>query len=141
MGYLLGEYEQRHRITAEVCEATGLSEEAVQRLLNLKIDAAGHRAEKSFNMVPRLEILSRILSDPEFWQILYNLSQWTSPEIVDWMSAYNAANAYAPASEGSAAETQPLSTPLQDTEIASAAMHFFNVAKRAVGWATEMPEK
>lgn len=136
LGYLLGEYAERRRVAAEVCYTTGLSETAVQRLLNLKSDITDYTVGKVFGVVPRIDILSRILSDHEFWQILNNLSQWTSPVLEEQMSTFDAVNAYAPATDGIIAEMQPLSTPLRDTEIASVAMHFFNVAKRAVGWDT-----
>ena len=53
------------------------------------------------------------------------------------MSMFDATNTFAPATEEGTAELEPLSTPIHDTEIASAAMHFFNVAKRAVGWNIE----
>ncbi len=36
LGYLLGEYPEKHRITAEVCEVTGLSEECVEELIKDK---------------------------------------------------------------------------------------------------------
>ena len=136
LGYLLGEYDERQRVAAEVCDATGLTETAAQRLLNLKSDITDYTVGKVFGVVPRIDILSRILSDHEFWQILNNLSQWTSPVLEEQMSTFDAVNAYAPATDGIIAEMQPLSTPLRDTEIASVAMHFFNVAKRAVGWDT-----
>lgn len=141
MGYLLGEYDERHRVAAEVCDATGLDEVAVQRLLTLKADRAGQHREQVFGATPRAEILSRIIADPEFWRIINNLSVWTSPVIADSMSMFNVANTFAPATEEGIAELEPLSTPIQDTEIASAAMHFFNVAKRAVGWDADVTGK
>ena len=137
MGYLLGEYEQRHRVAAEVCDMTGLGEVAVQRLLTLRADRAGQRREQLFGVTPRTEILSRIIADPEFWRIINHLSVCTSPEIANSMSMFNVANTFAPATEEGIAELEPLSTPIQDTDIASTAMHFFNVARRAVGWDSE----
>lgn len=141
LGYLLGEYAERRRVAAEVCYTTGLSETAVQRLLNLKSDITDCNIGKFFGAVPRIDILSRIISDSEFWRIINNLSVWTSSVIADSMSMFNGANTFAPATEEGIAELEPLSTPIQDTEIASAAMHFFNVAKRAVGWDADVTGK
>lgn len=36
MGYLLGDYAERHRVTADICSETGLTEKAVDTILQYK---------------------------------------------------------------------------------------------------------
>lgn len=137
LGYLLGEYAERRREAAEVCYTTGLSETAVQRLLNLKSDITDCNVGKFFGAVPRIDILSRIISDPEFWRIINNLSVWSTPTVSGFMSLYNSANSFSSDDATGIGEWDPLGDTAQDSNIASAAMHFFSVARRAVGWDSE----
>ena len=136
MGYLLGEYEEKHRVAAEVCDATGLSETAVQRLsaeLAYSKQLSPTQREES---VQPIEILSSLLSDGEFWRVLNNLSMCTTTVSEQLMNTYDAWNADFRNAEGPYSERVPFADAMRDSQIASAAMHFSTAAARAVGWST-----
>lgn len=136
MGYLLGEYEEKHRVAAEVCDATGLSETAVQRLsaeLAYSKQLSPTQREES---VQPIEILSSLLSDGEFWRVLNNLSMCTTTVSEQLMNTYDAWNADFRNAKAPDSERVPFADAMRDSQIASAAMHFSTAAARAVGWST-----
>ena len=137
MGYLLGEYEEKHRVAAEVCDATGLSETAVQRLFAAMSFSKNPSSAFTKDSVLPIDILSNLLSDGEFWRVINNLFLWTTPESKWFMDSYDSENAYLRDAEGVAAEMTPFADAMRDSQIASAAMHFSAAAARAVGWDRE----
>lgn len=46
IGYLLCEYDTKHHVTADICENTGLSENAVEKIIKKRSSADEARAEK-----------------------------------------------------------------------------------------------
>ena len=136
MGYLLGEYDEKHRVAAEVCDATGLSETAVQRLSSELTYSKQLPPTVRKDSVQPIEILSNLLSDSEFWRVLNNLSVCTAPVSEQFMDTYDAWNADFRNAEGPYSERVPFADAMRDSQIASAAMHFSAAAARAVGWDT-----
>lgn len=57
IGYLLGEYDEKKKETHEICSATGLSENALNKILKEK----DHCCIKQFN---------QIIEDKDFWNIV-----------------------------------------------------------------------
>ena len=76
MGYLLGEYEQRHRVAAEVCDATKLSSPAVDTLMGMNYYAkyGDNVLSNPVGFISQVDILSRMLESAEFVRILGNIA-------------------------------------------------------------------
>ena len=143
LGYLLCEYNERRRIAAEICVATGLSEAAGLRLLELKNELP---AASIMECIPQKQILSKILSDTDFWRIIKNLQLYSSPSIasiIDLSDRYNSIyqTDSQPSHLNEAYERMPIVNHQRDTISADIAMRFFNVAQRAVDWQTDTSTK
>ncbi len=124
-----------HHSRPAATDELGLSAEAVDRLKGVSAFQSNSLPTSPEGMVPPLVILSRLLTDSEFWRIINNLFLCTTPEAeqaMDIADIYNAAFRAAPQSLES--EMTPFGDTMRDTNIASAVMHFSSVAKRAVGW-------
>ena len=70
IGYLLGDYEEKHRSTADVSKQTGLSGNAVEKISDMN----------RFSTIP-VEVLSRMILQPdtlEFFHKVFELSQLRS---------------------------------------------------------------
>ena len=144
MGYLLCEYDERHRVTAEVCEKTGLSESAVVRL-SQEIQRENNFSRVLWDGLLPLEVISDLLCDEEFWRVLYNLSYSTTSSVRGFIQDADTYNAYlqTPLSV-SGVDMRPFADPMDDMHIASATIHFGNAVRRVLGWDSspaKTPEK
>lgn len=140
-GFLFGEYPQRHRITADVCETTGLSETAVG---NLKAHdyfyrVGGERVSDTSNAgLEPSAVLSRLLENEKFWRVIGNISMWTKTAVQE---LFELADQYDPLSGGlpmvpGYMEPNPAKVPFEkknktaDLLIASASRHFGDAVEK-----------
>lgn len=77
VGYLFGEYEERTKDAADVCGITGLSEAAVEKLKEEMNEYNAH-SHGTRQRSPQ-EIISRLLTDDEFWRAIYVISSFSDP--------------------------------------------------------------
>lgn len=131
MGYLFGEYPTLHRESADICSATLLSEAAVESLKSHSESSAYYRIK---GKKPQ-EILSAFLTDPEFWQILNSLFQYSNPDTLSLIdNLLSTSSAYALPSNDPYSEDVLIMDTGRETMIAGVSRHFGNVAERAIGW-------
>ena len=64
IGYLLGDYPERRRDSADVCRLTGISEDAVNKLVGVR-----------FKRLHLAAVLSRLIEQPEFEELLLALGR------------------------------------------------------------------
>lgn len=128
MGYLFGEYPTLHRENADICSATLLSEAAVESLKSHSENPALYYRIDGKNSQ---EILSSFLTDPQFWQILNSILQYSSSEALFLLdNMLSTANA----NDSPYSEWVPIIATGRETMIAAIALSFGDVAKRAIGW-------
>lgn len=131
IGYLFGEYPTFHRENADICSATLLSEAAVESLKSHSESSAYYRIK---GKKPQ-EILSAFLTDPEFWQILNSLFQYSNPDTLSLIdNLLSTSSAYALPSNDPYSEYVLIMDTGRETMIAGVSRHFGNVAERAIGW-------
>lgn len=71
IGYLLGDYDEHRRVTADVCAETGLSESAVKRLQQLAKVSNGARpgAGAKGYIIETVEVLSHLIESDLFLEM------------------------------------------------------------------------
>lgn len=142
MGYLLCEYDEHHRVTAEVCAKTGLAESAAIRL-DQEVQIEKGFSHVFWDGILPLEVMSKLLCDEEFWRVLYNLSVATTSTARGFGQTADAHNSYlqVPLSSDEV-DMRPFADTMDEMHIASATIHFGNAVRRALGWESDSkPQK
>ena len=78
VGYLFGEFDDFTRETSDAAMVTGLSSNAVARLCSYNTYYLKNK-DKLRERIPPLEIVSDLLTDPEFWRAINDASLYTDP--------------------------------------------------------------
>lgn len=79
IGYLLADYDERHHVTADVCNVTGLSERAVERLIAVKaapIGGVAKDAEGRMYVTSKRRVVNALLESERLDKLLYLIGEY-----------------------------------------------------------------